>query len=91
MIRLLLRGFATRGYRSTESMVLVVAEGRGEIAVAGRRFEVGEKDVFVNPGWTSSRICAMEELVLCSFSDRVVQEKLGLFRAQRSSAPCEPM
>jgi gentisate 1,2-dioxygenase len=83
MIRLLPSGFVTRGYRSTDGAVLVVAEGRGEAEVAGARFDLSPHDVLVIPGWMTYTLRAAEDLVLFSYSDRVAQEKLGLFREQR--------
>jgi len=83
MIRLLPRGFATRAYRSTDSIVHVCAEGRGLIEVEGRRFEVEPHDVLVVPGWMRSSLQALGDWVLFSYSDRAAQEKLGLFREQR--------
>jgi gentisate 1,2-dioxygenase len=83
MIRLLPRGFATRRYRSSDSMVFVVAEGRGRAEVAGRSFDLEEHDVFVVPGWMEYSLHAVDDLVLFSYSDRVAHEKLGFFREQR--------
>ena len=83
MIRLLPRGFATRRYRSSDSMVFVVAEGRGRADVAGRSFDLDHHDVFVVPGWMEYSLHAVDDLVLFSYSDRVAHEKLGFFREQR--------
>lgn len=83
MIRLLPQGFATKPYRSTDSMVFVVVEGSGELRVGEQRFALKPHDVVVVPGWMTHTLHASEELVLFSYSDRVAQEKLGLFREQR--------
>jgi gentisate 1,2-dioxygenase len=83
MIRLLPRGFATQPYRSSDGMIFIAVEGRGEVEAGGERFDVSPHDVFVVPGWTPYSIRADEDLVLFSFSDRVAQEKLGFFREQR--------
>jgi gentisate 1,2-dioxygenase len=83
MIRLLPAGFATRPYRSSDSMVFVVVEGTGHVEVAGQRFDLAPRDVFVIPGWIPYTIHAQAELALFSYSDRVAQEKLGLFRERR--------
>jgi gentisate 1,2-dioxygenase len=40
-------------------------------------------DTFVVPSWQTHTHTAREEAVLFSFSDRVVQEKLGLWREER--------
>jgi len=86
MIRLLPKGFATAPYRSSDSMVFVVVEGRGRIDVAGQRFDFAPRDVIVVPGWLSYVLQADEDVVLFSYSDRVAQEKLGFFREQRMAA-----
>jgi gentisate 1,2-dioxygenase len=82
-IRLLPRGFATRAYRATDSAVFVAVEGRGTVHAGGEAFEVAPRDVFVIPGWVPYRFEAASDLVLFSFSDRVIQEKLGFFRDAR--------
>jgi gentisate 1,2-dioxygenase len=82
-IRLLPGGFATRAYRATDSAVFVAVEGRGTVHAGGQAFEVAPRDVFVIPGWIPYRFDAADDLVLFSFSDRVIQEKLGFFRDAR--------
>ena len=83
MIRLLPAGFSTLPYRSSDGMVFIAVEGRGAITVAGERFEVDAHDVVVVPGWMSYTLEAGTDLVLFSYSDRVAQEKLGIFREAR--------
>jgi gentisate 1,2-dioxygenase len=83
MIRLLPKGFASQPYRSTDAMVFIVVEGQGEMQVGEQRFALTAHDVVVVPGWTAHSLLASEDLVLFSYSDRVAQEKLGLFREQR--------
>jgi gentisate 1,2-dioxygenase len=83
MIRLLPAGFATAPYRSTDGTVFIVVEGRGAVEVGGQRFELAVHDVAVVPGWSGFTLRADEDLVLFSYSDRVAQEKLGLWREQR--------
>jgi gentisate 1,2-dioxygenase len=46
-------------------------------------FDVSPRDIFVIPGWIPYAFEAGEELVVFSFSDRVIQEKLGFFRESR--------
>jgi gentisate 1,2-dioxygenase len=84
MIRLLPRGFATRPYRSSDSTVFVAVEGRGELRVGDAVFPLLPHDVVVLPGWMNSTLQASDDLVLFSYSDRVAQDKLGLWREQRS-------
>jgi gentisate 1,2-dioxygenase len=83
MIRLLPRGLATAPYRSSDSMVFVGVEGRGELRVGEQVLAIEPHDVLVVPGWMTYTIRAAEDLVLFSYSDRVAQEKLGFWREQR--------
>jgi gentisate 1,2-dioxygenase len=83
MIRLVPRGFATKPYRATDSAVFVAVEGRGRVRAGEHAFDVSPRDIFVIPGWIPYAFEAGEELVVFSFSDRVIQEKLGFFRESR--------
>ena len=83
MIRLLPKGFATRPYRSSDSMVFVGVEGAGRLQVGERQFAMAPHDIAVVPGWMSYTLSAAEDWVLFSYSDRAAQEKLGFFREQR--------
>jgi gentisate 1,2-dioxygenase len=85
-IQLLPKGFATRLYRSTDSTVFVAVEGRGESRVGDQAFRWEPHDIFVAPSWQPVSHQAEEEAVLFSYSDRPVQEKLGLWREQRGNA-----
>ena len=81
-MQLLPRGFETRGYRSTDSTVFVVVEGEGVSKIGELDFNWGPKDVFVVPSWMPVRHLASQDAFLFSYSDRVVQEKLDLFREE---------
>jgi gentisate 1,2-dioxygenase len=83
MIRLLPAGFATRPYRSSDAMVFVAVEGRGELRVGEQRFVMQPHDIAVVPGWLPYTLHADADFVLFSYSDRVAQEKLGFFREER--------
>ena len=83
MIRLLPAGLRTRPYRSSDSMVFAVVEGRGRLHVAGVPLDLEAHDVAVVPGWSPYEIEAGQDLVLFSYSERAAQEKLGFFREQR--------
>ncbi len=83
MIRLLPAGFATRPYRSSDSMVFVGVEGSGTLEVEGQRFEMAPHDIVVVPGWMRYTLAARGDWVVFSYSDRAAQEKLGFFREQR--------
>ena len=85
-IQLLGKGFASAAYRSTASTIFVVVEGKGRTEAGETSFEWEENDVFVVPSWASHRHVAEKESVLFSFSDRVAQEKLGIWREQRDAA-----
>jgi len=83
MARLVPAGFASRPYRSSDSMVFAVVEGRGAIEVAGGVLDLAPHDVLVVPGWMSYALRADDDLVVFSYSERAVHDKLGLFREQR--------
>lgn len=77
-------GFETRAYRSTDGTVLVCLEGSGQLEVGEHCFDVAENDVIVVPSWHSLRIRAgAQALCLFSYSDRPVQQALGLWREER--------
>ena len=79
-LQLLPRGFAGRPYRSTDSTVYAVVEGRGRFVVDGATFRWSPRDVFVAPSWHDYRLETDDDAVLFSFSDRPVQEALDLWR-----------
>jgi len=85
-IQLLPKGYATRPYRSTDGTVFVVVEGEGESRVGDQVFRWQPHDIFVVPSWVPGSHHAEGEAVLFSYSDRPVQEKLGLWREQRGNA-----
>jgi gentisate 1,2-dioxygenase len=85
-IQLLPAGFASLPYRATDGAVYVCVEGEGETRVDEIVLRWGPRDVFVVPGWMSHTHHAASEAVLFSFSDRPVQEKLGLWREARGNA-----
>ncbi|HZU90331.1 MAG TPA: gentisate 1,2-dioxygenase [Stellaceae bacterium] len=85
-IQLLPQGFATRPYRATDGTVYVVVEGAGESRVGGEVFRWQPHDIFVVPSWVPVSHQAETEAILFSYSDRPVQEKLGLWREQRGNA-----
>jgi gentisate 1,2-dioxygenase len=85
-LQLLPKGFATRPYRSTDATVFVAVEGEGETHVGDQILKWRPRDIFVVPGWKSVSHHAAAEAVLFSYSDRPVQEKLGLWREQRGNA-----
>ncbi|MCH7478965.1 MAG: gentisate 1,2-dioxygenase [SAR324 cluster bacterium] len=82
-IQALPQGFATAPYRSTDGTIYTVIEGEGESVVGGTTLPWRERDVFVVPSWHTHHHRATQDSVLFSFSDRVVQQKLGLWREQK--------
>lgn len=76
-------GFRGRTYRSTDGCVFVPVAGRGTLIAGGRTFAFEPRDVLVVPGWTPYRVDCDEDAVLFGYSDRVVHEKLDLWRERR--------
>jgi gentisate 1,2-dioxygenase len=76
-------GFETRPYRSSDSTVYCCLEGSGSAQIGGESFEFTENDLFVAPSWQTLRLRARVDTVLFSFSDRPVQQVLGLWREER--------
>lgn len=79
-MQLLPAGFAGAQYRSTDSTVYSVVEGRGRCRIGDQVLEFGPKDVFVCPSWMPYSLEAAEETVMFSYSDRPVQQALDLWR-----------
>jgi gentisate 1,2-dioxygenase len=85
-MQLLPKGFETAAYRSTDAMVFSVVEGTGTVHVGeDHHFNFGPRDCFVVPSWHACRFEAKEDVVVFSFSDRPVQEKLGFWRQDRGN------
>jgi gentisate 1,2-dioxygenase len=85
-MQLLPQGFAGAPYRSTDGAVYVCVEGSGETCIGNETLAWGPRDIFVVPSWARHSHRAAAESVLFSFSDRTVQEKLGLWREERGAA-----
>ncbi|MBN8938435.1 MAG: gentisate 1,2-dioxygenase [Rhizobiales bacterium] len=85
-LQLLPRGFTSSRYRSTDATVFTPVEGRGRSIIGDTVVEWGPKDIFVVPSWKPVVHEASEDAVLFSFSDRPVQEKLGVLREDRGNA-----
>ncbi len=84
-IQLLPKDFATEPYRSTDGTVYSVVEGAGRSTVGDQVFEWEKRDTFVAPSWAWQKHEASSDAVLFSFSDRPVQDALGLWREQRGN------
>jgi gentisate 1,2-dioxygenase len=86
-IQLLPKGFKTSRYRATDATVYAVAEGHGRSRIAETTLHWGPRDIFVVPSWQRVVHEAIDgDSVLFSFSDRPVQEKIGVWREDRGNA-----
>jgi gentisate 1,2-dioxygenase len=85
-VQLLPAGFASLPYRATDGTVFVAVEGEGETRVGDAVLPWEAHDIFVVPSWALHTHRAKTQSVLFSFSDRAVQEKLGLWREARGNA-----
>jgi gentisate 1,2-dioxygenase len=89
-LQVLPKGFKTEVYRTTENIVFTPVEGTGKI-ILGEPCEEKEmswkpRDIFAVPCWVPFRLEADSEASLFSYSDRVAQQKLGLWRELRGNA-----
>ena len=85
MLMLLDEGFSGRPYRSTHGTIFAVLEGEGETTIGGETFAWQRHDVFVVPPSVEYAYRSKADSVLFSFSDRVVQQKLGVWREAQST------
>ncbi len=79
-------GTRTAPMRSTDGMVVHVAEGSGTLRVGDREIAFEARDTLAVPGWQWRAFEARSDCFVFCFSDRVVQEKLGLWREERAVA-----
>ncbi|CAD6558257.1 Gentisate 1,2-dioxygenase [Paraburkholderia hiiakae] len=77
------KGFKGKTYRSTDSTVYCVVEGRGAARIGEERFTFDPHDVFVAPSWAPVQLEAQSDTVLFSYSDRPVLTALNLLREER--------
>jgi gentisate 1,2-dioxygenase len=82
-IQLLPAGLSTSPYRSTDGAVFVCVEGTGESQIGDQHFHWSRNDIFVVPSWATVTHRAAGDAVLFSFSDRPVQQLLGIWREDR--------
>jgi gentisate 1,2-dioxygenase len=83
-IQLLPARFDGATSRSTDAKVMCVVEGEGKTFVGDVVLEWSANDIFVIPGWLPFRhSVANEDTVLFGFSDRAVQDVLGLWREDK--------
>ena len=82
-MQLLPKGFSSAPYRSTDATVFSVVEGHGHTTVGDKKLSWHPKDIFVVPSWMWVSHEADDDAVLFSYSDRPVQQAIGLFREDR--------
>ncbi|MBE7939931.1 MULTISPECIES: gentisate 1,2-dioxygenase [Ramlibacter] len=82
-------GFAGKPWRQTDGAVYSVVEGTGTAVVEGpsgsHSFTLSPRDHFVVPSWHTARFASEGGCVLFSYSDRPVQQALGIHREERLS------
>ena len=83
-IQLLPSGWTGARYRATDGTVVSVVEGTGTSVIGGRTIAWKPRDVLVIPAWAWAEHRPDGEAVLFSFSDRPVQQVLGLWREERA-------
>ncbi len=84
-MQLLPGGLKTETYQSTAAWVYSPAEGKGRTIIGDTTIEWGPRDVFVVPAWMPHHHEASGDAYLFSFSDRRLQEQLGLYRERRGN------
>ncbi len=86
-LQLLPRGFSGKPYRQTDGAVFSVVEGSGVATISrGEQawtFSFSPRDQFVIPSWCTVAFSCTEACVLFSFSDRAVQQAMGVWREER--------
>lgn len=89
-LQLMPKGFTSERYQTTENTVFSVTEGSGRTIIGdgdtAQTIEWQKQDIFVVPCWYPHRHETDEDAVLFSFSDKIVQTKLGLWREKRGNA-----
>ncbi len=81
--QLIPKGMTTLPHRSTDGVIYTVCEGEGTARISHQDYPLSPQDVLVVPSWNSLEIEAADDLVLFSFSDKTVQDKLGVWREER--------
>ena len=82
-LELLPAGYRGALRRSTDSTVYCVIEGSGTSRVAAASLDWHARDIFIVPSWQFVAHEANETSVLFGFSDRPIQEALGLWKEER--------
>jgi gentisate 1,2-dioxygenase len=79
-LQLLPAGFRGKAARATDGTVYSVVEGRGTASIGDQAFAFAPQDTFVVPSWAPLRLQAETDAVLFSYSDRPVQQAIGVHR-----------
>jgi gentisate 1,2-dioxygenase len=83
-------GFAGQPYRQTDGAVFSVVEGAGVAVIESHHgsfaYAFKARDHFVVPSWHTLRLQSEAGCVLFSYSDRPIQQALGIHREERLSA-----
>ncbi len=89
-LQLLPKGFNGESWRTTENVVFTPVDGSGRLIVGEpgeeRTINWKARDIFAVPCWVPFRLEADSEACVFSYSDRVAQQKLGLWRQQRGNS-----
>ncbi|MDC0033691.1 gentisate 1,2-dioxygenase [Alphaproteobacteria bacterium] len=75
----------TEELQSTAAWIYSVVEGTGTTIVGDTTIEWGPRDVFVVPGWHPHHHRANGDAFVFSFTDKIIQDKLGLYRERRGN------
>ncbi len=84
-MQLLPKGLETETLQSSAAWIYSVVEGTGKTIVGDTTIAWGPRDVFVVPGWYPHHHQADGDAFLFSFTDKIIQEKLGLYRERRGN------
>ncbi len=84
------QGFKGAPYRQTDGAVFSVVEGRGQALIESHHgsyaFAFTSRDHFVVPSWHTLRLNSNDGCVLFSYSDRPIQQALGIHKEERFSS-----
>ncbi len=80
-------GFVGKPYRQTDGAVFSVVEGSGRATIRrdeySTTFEFSHRDHFVVPSWYTLELQSDAGCVLFSYSDKPVQQAIGVWKEQR--------
>lgn len=85
-VQMMPKGFSSAPYQSTDSTVITVVEGRGKVTIGEVSYTLQPRDIFVVPSWHKHVFDAEDDLILFVYSDKGMQEKLGIWNDQRGTA-----